>query len=152
MKNSARIRVHSAAYLILQRDGQILMLRRFNTGYEDGSYSFIAGHVDAGESVSQAILREAYEEAGVTVAPKQLQFVHIMHRRCDDGLIYYDFYFVAAEWAGAIQIMEPDRCDELSWWPIDALPSNAIPYIRAAVDSIFVRREQFSEYGWETQR
>ena len=38
-----------AVYLVLLRDEQVLMLRRHNTGYEDGNYSVIAGHVERDE-------------------------------------------------------------------------------------------------------
>ena len=54
-----------AVYLLLLREGHVLLLRRHNTGYEDGNYSVIAGHVDPGERVTQALVREAAEEAGI---------------------------------------------------------------------------------------
>jgi len=45
----------SACHLFLRRDDQILLLRRFNTGYEDGNYSVIAGHIAHGEDVIAAM-------------------------------------------------------------------------------------------------
>ena len=60
-----------AVYLLLLREGQVLLLRRHNTGYEDGNYSVIAGHVEPGERITQALVREAAEEAG-----------SLMQRRC----------------------------------------------------------------------
>ncbi len=39
-----RFVLRSACYLILIREGKILLLRRFNTGWEDGKYTLIFGH------------------------------------------------------------------------------------------------------------
>lgn len=74
--SAKRVLIRSAAYLILQRSNEILMLRRYNTGYEDGNYSFIAGHVEQDELVIETIIREAKEEAGVIVTSERLRFAH----------------------------------------------------------------------------
>ena len=58
-----RFKLVVAVHLILIENGKILLLRRYNTGYEDGNYSLVAGHIDGNESVIQAMQREALEEA-----------------------------------------------------------------------------------------
>lgn len=145
--------LRSAAYLILERDGdngpEILMLQRANTGYMDGRYSFVAGHIEFGEPVTEAMIREAQEEAGVTVAAGDLTFAHVCHRRSDDDLIYYDFFFRASNWVGDVTNMEPDRCTDLSWFARDALPQKTIPYIRGIIEHIYTQRGSFSEYNWD---
>lgn len=138
----------SAAYLILQRGDEILMLQRQNTGYQDGNYSFIAGHIELFESATAAVRREALEEAGIVVAPANLEFVHIVHRHSEDNLLYFDLFFRTTTWTGAIQNMEPEKCCELRWFSWQDLPPNTIPYIRAVVEQVFVKRAPFSEYGW----
>lgn len=148
--------LRAAAYLILERGGpsdydEILMLRRANTGYMDGMYSFVAGHVELGESVTQALVREAQEEAGVVVALVDLRFVHTCHRKSQDDLIYHDFFFRASRWAGDITNMEPDRCGDLSWFSRNRLPENTIPYIRDVIEMIYSHNQPFSEYNWITQ-
>ncbi|KKT86389.1 MAG: NUDIX hydrolase, partial [Microgenomates group bacterium GW2011_GWA1_Microgenomates_45_10] len=69
MENKDRHRIIPASYVILQRENKILLQRRYNTGYEDGNYSFVSGHVEQGESYINAIIREAKEEAGVELKP-----------------------------------------------------------------------------------
>ena len=130
-----RFRAVVAVHLLLLRDGAVLLLRRANTGYEDGNYSVIAGHLDGNETASQAMAREAAEEAGIIVAALDLQFVHVMHRKqtteADERI---DLFFAATRWQGEPEIREPEKCSELRWVALDALPPNVIPYVRAALE------------------
>lgn len=135
-----------AVHLFLIKDGQILLLRRFKTGYEDGNYSVPAGHVDGNEKVTQAMIREALEETGIIVQEENLRMIHTMHRKSDEERI--DFFFEAAQWKGEPKIMEPDKCDELRWFPIDRLPDNMIPYVKTAIEN-YQTKIVFSEFGWE---
>lgn len=70
-----------ASYLILIKDNKILLLRRANTGFKDGFYSMVAGHVDPGETFTDCIIREAQEEAGITLTIQDISVMHMMHRK-----------------------------------------------------------------------
>lgn len=140
-----RFKMTVAAYLLLVRDGKVLLLRRYNTGYEDGNYSLIAGHLDGGETVQQAICREALEEGGLMLEPSDIEIVHVMHRG-GDGRERIDYFCKTANWQGEPRIGEPEKCDDLSWFPLDELPVNTIPYIREAV-RCFQEKIPFSSYG-----
>lgn len=139
-----------ASYLVLMNDtDEVLLLRRFNTGYNDGMYSLVAGHVDAGENFTQALLREALEEAGVTIFPEQVSVGHVMHRKSNtDGSERVDVFFVVKDWTGEVNNCEPEKCDELSWHSFDDLPENTIPYIKFALEGI-KSGQMYSEFGWE---
>jgi 8-oxo-dGTP diphosphatase len=58
-----------AVHLLVLRGDDVLLVRRSNTGYEDGRLSVVAGHVEPGESITQAAIREASEEVGVWRCP-----------------------------------------------------------------------------------
>lgn len=135
-----------AVHLFFLREGHILLLRRYNTGYEDGRYSVVAGHLDAGETVTQAAVREASEEVGVTLCPPDIQVVHVMNRKSKDERI--DFFVLVGRWDGEVANAEPDKCDHLAWFPLEALPANTIPYVRYAIGQ-FQQGRYYSEFGWE---
>lgn len=136
-----------AVHLFLMKDNKILLLKRFNTGYEDGNYSVIAGHIDGGEDVYTAMIREAKEEADIDISTENLDIVQVMHRKkMSEERI--DYFFKCVEWSGKIEIMEPDKCDELKWIEIDNLPNNTIDYIQAAIKN-YKENILFSVYGWK---
>lgn len=140
-----RFQMPVAVHLLLIRDGKILLLRRFNTGYEDGNYSIVAGHSDGNEDVKSAMIREAREEAGIEITQNNIQFASVMHRKSDDERI--DFFFIADLWEGEIINMEPQKCDDLSWFEIDNLPYNIIPYVKRAIEN-YISGVKFDIYGW----
>jgi 8-oxo-dGTP pyrophosphatase MutT (NUDIX family) len=126
-----RFKLIAAVYLLFRRGDDILLLLRANTGYEDGNYGLVSGHVDGDEPLASAAAREAREEAGVEIDPADLVLRTVMHRRQDDERI--EFFFEPARWRGEIRNMEPDKCAALAWFPLQSLPANTIPYVREAI-------------------
>ena len=143
-----RYSITCASYLLLINDSKMLLSRRFNTGYEDGKYSVPAGHVDEGESVADALVREAKEEIGIIIKKDDISLGHVMHRKgighSDERL---DFFFVCQKYSGDIKNIETEKCDDLCWFSVDALPENTIPYIKIAIGNI-LNKKQYSELNW----
>jgi 8-oxo-dGTP diphosphatase len=149
---SDRVTLVGAVHLFLiNLHNEILLLRRANTGYEDGNYSVPAGHIDPGESATQAMVREAREETGVIIDPIALRLVHVMHRRsvganCTNSE-RVDFFFTAAYFDRLPVNLEPQKCDELRWARMKPLPANIVPYVRRAFE--YYRQDViYSEIGW----
>ena len=126
-----RARFPVTVQLFFLRENQILLLRRFNTGFRDGEYTVPAGHIDGGETVLAAAVREAKEEAGVDIAVSDLIFSTVMHRIEDEERV--DFFFQAIAWAGEPFNAEPEKCDDLRWFDREHLPENTVPYVRQAL-------------------
>ncbi|MDO8601265.1 MAG: NUDIX domain-containing protein [bacterium] len=144
-----RFKLIPSVYVFLVKENKILLLRRFQTGYEDGKYGLVAGHADGGETMKEAIIREAREEAGIRINNNDLELVLTMHRWCGDHE-RIDLFFTTKIWDGEIKNMEPDKCDDLSWFSLSQLPKNIIPYIRAAID-YYLKGMKYCEFGWDGQ-
>ena len=94
----SRFTLITDVHLLLYAHNRILLLRRHNTGYEDGNYSVVAGHFDGHEPARHAMAREAQEEAGITIHIDDLALAHIMHRRAQDERV--SLFFTALQWQG----------------------------------------------------
>jgi 8-oxo-dGTP pyrophosphatase MutT (NUDIX family) len=142
-----RAKFPTTVHLFFFRDDEILLLRRFNTGYRDGEYSVPAGHLDGGETVLAAAAREAGEEVGVQIDTDDIIFSSVMHR--NEGEERIDFFVHVKKWSGEPFNAEPDKCDELRWTQTGLLPENIIPYVRRAIEN---HRDgiRFDEFGWYT--
>lgn len=146
---SDRFKLIPEAHIFLtNNNNEILLLRRFNTGYEDGNYSVIAGHIDGNEEVKAAAIREAKEEVGIEIQPPDIEVVGVMHRKSDSERV--SFFLAASRWSGDIVNAEPDKCDDLSWHSIHDLPANMVPYVRQALEN-YRKGRFFESFGWEKQ-
>jgi len=144
MKNWFRMPV--AAHLLLKRGGEVLLLLRKGTGYEDGKYSVVAGHLDGDESGVDAMIREAREEAGIWIQREYMQFACVMHRKAPDRESI-DLFYSCGAWDGKIENKEPNKCGGLHFVPIDKIPENTIEYVRAGILAA-CNGTKYVEFGW----
>ncbi len=128
----SRFQVIPAAYVILRRGRDVLLQLRQNTGYRDGHWATAAaGHVEAGESVLEAGVREAAEELGVSLDAVDLVPITAMHRTAGNGLAIderVDFFFECWTWRGEPRLVEPDKAADLGWFDLAALPEPLVPH------------------------
>ncbi|WP_202912077.1 alpha/beta fold hydrolase [Nesterenkonia muleiensis] len=128
-----RYQVVPAAFVLLvdARDRVLLTYRR-GTGYMDEHWSFgAAGHVETGETVLQAAVRETHEELGVTLREADLLPMTVGHRTSGNGRPIderVDFFFSVRCWEGEPDIQEPDKAAELRWVSLDDPPEPVVPH------------------------
>ncbi|MDN5893434.1 MAG: NUDIX domain-containing protein [Nocardioides sp.] len=107
----------------------LLQLRR-NTGFMDDHWAAAAaGHVEKGETAVAAAHREAREELGIK--DLELEFVTSMQRTGRGDLPVderIDFFFTTRSWSGDPRIAEPEKCAEIGWYPLAALPTPVVPH------------------------
>lgn len=118
--------------MVINDQEEILLLRRANTGYRDGYYDMPAGHLQDGETLREATVRELREEAGVHADLDDLEFVELLHRFSSDR-VYIDVFFRIKKWTGAPSIQEPQKCDDMAWFPLAALPEMIVPHQRCVL-------------------
>ncbi|WP_064456328.1 methyltransferase domain-containing protein [Streptomyces hygroscopicus] len=130
-------------HLILRRGDEVLLARRANTGYADGLLHAPSGHVEDGEDVRAALLRETAEEIGITLAPDEVRAVLVMQHKAPTGAARTGWFFEAelgepgrpGEGGREPVNREPEKCSELGWFPLDALPDDMVAYCRAGLDA-----------------
>ncbi len=145
MNNKERYKMPvSVQILLFNENGEVLLLKRKKTGFGDSKYGFIGGHVEKGENVKKAIIREVNEEIGVEIAENDLEFRNIMNRKVNQDVEYIDFIFIAKKWKGNIRNMEPEKCSELKWCSPNKLPSNILDFEKYIIDN----KELYLDFGW----
>lgn len=88
------------------------------------------------ELATEAMIREASEELGITIHPERLEEPLTLFRICHDkDNERFELFFPLTDRDGEIVNNEPDKCYELAWFPIDALPDMTIPYIREVIQA-----------------
>ncbi len=153
-KEKTRFKLKVGVLLMLIQKNSVLLSRRFQTGLDDGWYAVPMGGHDGNEPVSSSLIREAKEEANIILRPENLSVCHVIHRlhRMPEGIFFeqMDVIFKAKEYEGTLMNNEPDHCDELAFYPMNALPKNTAPVIRHAIHMV---QEGcfFSEFGWNKQ-
>ncbi len=141
----SRFTLPVVSHVFLVRGETVLLARRAGTGFEDGKYGPVGGHLEPGETIFQAAIRECEEEIGVGLEADGLELLGVTHYTSDagDGL---DFFFRATRWAG-----EPAPvadCDDLLWCRLGELPETTIPFVRRALERHFLEGRWFDETGY----
>lgn len=142
---SDRFRLVPAVYVLLRRirggREQVLLQLREGTGYLDGHWAHAAaGHVERGESVFDAAVRECAEELGIAVDAEDLVAVTTLHRQELPGLSSkdhrVDFFVECRRWSSEPRLMEPEKAAALQWWAVDELPTPMVAHEQFVLEGL----------------
>lgn len=134
---------HLIAWLIL-RDaaGRVLLGRRAGVVYGAGLWGLPGGHVERGEGLAEAAVRETGEEVGLRVNPADLRFLGVS--RYDlQGVMGADFFFLAERWEGTPHLTP--EVSEIAWFLPDALPPDVLPWLPGVLAAHLLRGLRLSE-------
>ena len=86
-------------------------------------HAFPGGHIEEGESLVESVIREVYEETGLTIADPKL--VAVKDWEPDEGGRYIVFCYKATEFTGQLRSSEEG---EVSWVKKDQLEKLDLSY------------------------
>ncbi len=134
--------------VVLVRDEKFLLLRRSpSSSFGPGQLCLPGGHVDADETVTAAAMREVKEEIGLEISHKDMEFVHLLHRRGGTPCDYLLSYFLVRSWHGDPFNVEPEKHSELVWAPLYDVPHDMLVGQRYALTQ-WIMGKSYSEFGW----
>jgi mutator protein MutT len=140
-----RFKLIAAVFILLLKDGKVLLSRRANTGWEDGKYCLPGGHFNGNETAANVVVREAKEELGVVINPEDVKFFNVSHMCTTDERI--QFSFVVEKWQGEPNNMEPEKASEIGWFTIDNLPDDINAQTKATI-GWYKNGIAYTEFGW----
>ncbi|ROO88778.1 mutator protein MutT [Actinocorallia herbida] len=123
--------------MVFDAGGRVFLARRgAKARNEAGTWEFPGGGVEFGERMADAVQREFAEEYGMEIEPTDLLgvFDHIL---ADEGQHWVSATFLAEHTGGEPAIREPEKCSEIGWFGLDALPS---PLSRITVENVAAYR------------
>lgn len=137
VKEGASLRVR----LLVFEKGKILLLKQ--TKPKGGNYTLIGGKVEQKELIKETIIREAKEEAEITVAAEDLKLIHVQHRIKQDKH-RVTLFFRAKKWEGIARTGEPHKFKRVEWHDISNLPLSLTRSIQRVLEA-YKQGENYSE-------
>ncbi len=133
-----RQRVKLVVYIMLERNGKILLGKRKNA-FGEGHYSMPAGHIEEGETVIECATREMLEETGIAASEFEFKSVRLLKPYEIDGIKadpYVAFCVAAKNWKGEPKTLEPEKSEGWEWHTLDDLPEPLFPPVEVLLECI----------------
>lgn len=125
--------------LIEDDQGNIVIQKRDPKRYAWSGVALPGGHIEAGESLHEAVVREVYEETGLTISNPRL--VGMKHWHTKEGIRYLVFLYRTKGFTGEIQSTEEG---EIKWVPRKDLVKLDLAYDMLNLLRVF-EEEELSE-------
>jgi mutator protein MutT len=99
---------------LIKKDEKVLFVKREHTGKCDGYYMLPGGHVDVGETILDACVRELKEELDIAVLPSDLIF-----RLAEPTKTHIHLFFEVLKYTGQIKNNEPHKHERVDFLTLD---------------------------------
>lgn len=119
--------------IILHPEGQGILLGKRLNGFQSGTWGLPGGHLEFGESFEEALSRELKEELGIS--PTSMRQFGVFNTMFLPSSHHVQIAFIVETYDGTPVNNEPNRCSEIRFFPLDALPepifASSLPIIEA---------------------
>jgi NAD+ diphosphatase len=106
--------IHPCVIVLIHRPGELLLVRKAE--WSVGRYGLVAGFLDFGEALEEAVVREVREETGVTI--KNIRYIGSQSWPFPSQLMAG----FTAEYAAGELCVDCHELEDARWFPLDALP------------------------------
>ena len=128
--------------MIYDDDGNVLVQDRRDSDW--GGITFHGGHVEKGESFTDAVIREVYEETGLTIETPQI--CGIKQWPEDDGSRYIVLFYKTSHFAGELKSSEEG---EVYWTKLSRLKDLPLARGMELMLRVFLEDEVSEYYIYE---
>lgn len=139
---------HTGSNILVVRNGKILLLRRINTGWDDGKLIIPGGHSEDGETPRQTAVRETQEELGLMIEPERFQLFTVGKVRTNHDYVVHEFVVELREDEEPIN-NEPNKCSEMLWHDPAQLPADVSEVFRVIIEQGYLSGQPYVEFGYD---
>lgn len=114
---------------VVRRGNEVLLAQR-SKGHYIGRWGFPGGHVERGETVVDAAIRELAEETGVSADPVDvISHLDVIERDAAGGVLFhYLLLAVLADWRKG-EAVAADDAAAVRWITLDEIAAGAVPVL-----------------------
>lgn len=119
--------------VVVRKDNLVLLGKRKNS-HGSGEWAFPGGHLELGETPEECAKRELLEETNLTAV--SVEAGAWTNDVMEETKHYVTLFMVVDDFAGDLQVMEPQKCEGWEWFEWDKLPEPLFVPIQSLVKKV----------------
>lgn len=127
--------------VILNKENKVLLGKRLVEA-GNGLWSFPGGHLRKDETIMNCAKREIEEEIGSQVNIKlSNEIIAVRENSVKPKFTHHVTVIIKGQYiSGNINIIEPDKCEDWSWFSLEELPENLFSGVKDTINNLKKRK------------